>query len=162
MSTYKCVNHISCHSFKESKTNWFNSFVFSFCKRMALTEWITQIVSKSISQHFLFSLHEFVHFPFCQVCKITKRNTFLKFLLTASAIQFWCSCVHCRCFRQWTGVRTGTLSGLQPHIELIDVHCLFWHLSIRTSLNFFGNLSYNNWTLFTHDPSPVCLPWTLW
>ena len=35
-------------------------------------------------------------------------------------------------------------AAVQPHTQQSAKHCVFWHLSIRTSINFFSNLSSNS------------------
>ena len=67
--------------------------------------------------------------------------------------------------------------AMQPHTQQTAMHCVFWHLSIRTSINFFSKLSnsrsseesdrftphVHKWALTAHDPvggSPLFLPWT--
>ena len=59
---------------------------------------------------------------------------------------FWCSHAHCRYFWQWTVVSMDTLNGLWLHRPVYITNCdaLFWHLSIRTNMNFFNNLSYRS------------------
>jgi len=35
-------------------------------------------------------------------------------------------------------------AAVQPHTQQTAMHCVFWHLSIRTSINFLSNLSYSS------------------
>ncbi len=54
--------------------------------------------------------------------------------------------------------------GMQPHMQQSVMHCVFWHLSIRTSINFLSNLSYSSSVGSDHmgQPSlPTCInePW---
>ncbi len=98
-----------------------------------------------------------------------------------SVVQFWCSRAHCWRFWRWTGQHghPDWSAAMQPHTQQSAMHCVFWHLSIRTSFNF---LSYSSsfvisdhtgqpslllcisepWTLMTLSPVHHCsfLPWT--
>lgn len=62
--------------------------------KMNLIEWITQIVSKSMSVriascgHFFFLYMNLFIFLSAKYVKKQERNTFLRFLLTASVVQF--------------------------------------------------------------------------
>ena len=50
----------------------------------------------------------------------------------------------CLTHRRSTGLRSGDpdwSAAMQPHMQQTAMHCVFWHLSIRTSINFFSNLS---------------------
>ena len=71
-------------------------------------------------------------------------------------------------------------AAMQPHTQQTVMHCVFWHLSIRTSLTssdiwaivarLLGRTRgpafaphVHQWTLAAHDPvagSPLALPWT--
>lgn len=51
-----------------------------------------------------------------------------------SVVQFWCSDAY---FKGWTRVSMSPLSG-QPHTQQASMTlCVFWHLSITASVNFF-------------------------
>ena len=69
-----------------------------------------------------------------------------------SVVQFWCSLPH----PDWS-------LAIQPHMQQTVIHCVLWHLSIRTKINFFNNLS-NRSVGADHlgQPSfPTCIsePW---
>lgn len=67
-------------------------------------------------------------------------------------VQLSCLCAHCWCFRHWTRVSMGTLTGLwlcsPTHNKLL---CTVYSdtSSIRSDINFFSNLSSNSSTLRT-------------
>ena len=56
-------------------------------------------------------------------------------------------------------------AATQPHTQRTAMHCVFWHLSIGTSINFFSNLSSSSSSIGsdnTGQPSlPTCInePW---
>jgi len=55
-------------------------------------------------------------------------------------------------------------AAMQPHTQQTVMHCVFWHLSIRTSINLLSNLSYSSSVGSDHtgQPSlPTCInePW---
>jgi len=101
-------------------------------------------------------------------CDSSDQATFFH----CSVVQFWCSRAHCWPLWRWTGVSMGTLTGLRLCNPIRNklMNCVFWHLSIRTSINFLSNSSYSSssvfvhhWASATHDPvagSPLFLPWT--
>ena len=52
----------------------------------------------------------------------------------SSVAQIWCLLAHCGASQQ----------GTHEHEDLTATPCVFWHLSIRTGINFFTSLSYAN------------------
>lgn len=62
---------------------------------------------------------------------LLKEGTFSHF----SIILSWCSGVHWWPFWQKTGVSVDILTAVQLHVQQTATRCVFWHVSIRTSIN---------------------------
>ena len=95
------------------------------------------------------------------------------------SLQFWCSCFHCWCFRRWTGVSMGTLTGLRlcsPYTTNCDALCILTHFyqnqhqiwaTVALPLDWTIGPAFaphvHQWALAAHDPvagSPVLVPLT--
>lgn len=95
--------------------------------------------------------------PGC-ACDI-KENAIHQIRPPPLVVQIWCSRTHCCCFRRWTGVSMGTQTRLQLFSPKPNkLYSVFWHLSIRTSINFFWQFELQ-WLICSFITLSV-LPWT--
>ncbi len=62
-----------------------------------------------------------------------------------SVVRFWCSCAYLLALSTVDRGQHGHpdwSAAMQPHTQQTAMHCVFWHLSTKTSINFLSNLSY--------------------
>ena len=103
------------------------------------------------------------------LCEMLPHLRWLRSYWFLCMVQFWCQRAHWRQFRQWTGVSMGIMTSLRLHSSICNkLQCtVFWHLSIRTSMNLFSNLSYSSLSVGSDHIGqpliPTCIdePWLL-
>lgn len=77
-------------------------------------------------------------------------------------VQFWYSHTHCWCCWQWVEVSIGALTCQQLYSSICNKlqYTVFWHLSVRTSINFFSNLTNSSLAVrLDHTDKPLITTW---